>query len=187
LYRISGCDRTVKELKEKFLKVKTVPLLSKVDDIHVICSPLKDFLCNLKEPLLTFWLSKAFMEVAEITDKDNSTAAMYQAVSELPQANRDTLAFLMIHLQRVSQSPDTKMDIANLAKVFGPTIVAHTVPNPDPVTMFQDIKRQLKVVERLFSPVLSAPGVLESVRDGGPREHRQPERQWKLNTTHTRR
>ena len=70
---------------------------------------------------------------------------MYQAVSELPQANRDTLAFLMIHLQRVSQSPDTKMDIANLAKVFGPTIVAHTVPNPDPVTMFQDIKRQLKV------------------------------------------
>lgn len=70
---------------------------------------------------------------------------MYQAVSELPQANRDTLAFLMIHLQRVAQSPNTKMDIANLAKIFGPTIVAHTVPNPDPVTMFQDIKRQLKV------------------------------------------
>jgi hypothetical protein len=28
---------------------------------------------------------------------------MYQAVSELPQANRDTLAFLMIHLQRLVQ------------------------------------------------------------------------------------
>lgn len=28
---------------------------------------------------------------------------MYQAVSELPQANRDTLAFLMIHLQRSVQ------------------------------------------------------------------------------------
>ncbi|XP_038935257.1 rac GTPase-activating protein 1 isoform X2 [Rattus norvegicus] len=151
LYRISGCDRTVKELKEKFLKVKTVPLLSKVDDIHAICSLLKDFLRNLKEPLLTFWLSKAFMEAAEITDEDNSTAAMYQAVSELPQANRDTLAFLMIHLQRVAQSPSTKMDVVNLAKIFGPTIVAHTVPNPDPVTMFQDIKRQLKVVERLLS------------------------------------
>lgn len=48
-------------------------------------------------------------------------------------------------LFRVAQSPNTKMDIANLAKIFGPTIVAHTVPNPDPVTMFQDIKRQLKV------------------------------------------
>uniref|UniRef100_A0A8C7AES1 Rac GTPase activating protein 1 n=1 Tax=Neovison vison TaxID=452646 RepID=A0A8C7AES1_NEOVI len=43
------------------------------------------------------------------------------------------------------------MDVANLAKVFGPTIVAHAVPNPDPVVMLQDIKRQPKVVERLLS------------------------------------
>ncbi|XP_060156003.1 rac GTPase-activating protein 1-like [Globicephala melas] len=151
LYRISGCDRTVKELKEKFLRVKTVPLPSKVDDIHAICSLLKDFLRNLKEPLLTIRLNKTFMEAAEITDEDNSIAAMYQAVGELPQANRDTLAFLMIHLQRVAQSPSTKMDVANLAKVFGPTIVAHAVPNPDPVIMLQDIKRQPKVIEHLLS------------------------------------
>lgn len=44
--------------------MKTVPLLSKVDDIHAICSLLKDFLRNLKEPLLTSWLSRAFMEAA---------------------------------------------------------------------------------------------------------------------------
>lgn len=45
----------------------------------------------------------------------------------------------------MAQSPDTKMDVTNLAKVFGPTIVAHAVPNPDPVVMLQDIKRQPKV------------------------------------------
>ncbi|NWS57932.1 RGAP1 protein, partial [Chunga burmeisteri] len=150
LYRISGCDRTVRELKEKFLRAKNIPLLSKVDDIHVICSLLKDFLRSLKEPLLTFRLNKTFMEAAEILDEDNSVAAMYQAVGELPQANRDTLAFLMIHLQRVAQSPETKMDITNLAKVFGPTIVAHAVPDPDPVTLLQDTKRQPKVLERLL-------------------------------------
>ncbi|KAM5154669.1 LOW QUALITY PROTEIN: rac GTPase-activating protein 1-like [Callospermophilus lateralis] len=151
LHRISGCDRTVKELKEKFLRVKTVPLLSKVDDSHAICSLLKDFLRNVKEPLLTFRLNKAFMEAAEITDEDNGIAATYQAVGELPQASRDTIAFLMIHLQRVAQSPNTKMDVVNLAKILGPTIVAHAVPNPEPVTMLQDIKRQPKVVERLLS------------------------------------
>nr|AAG50293.1 FKSG42 [Homo sapiens] len=150
LYRILGCDSTVK-LKEKFLRVKTVPLVSKVDDIHAICSLLKDFLRNFKEPLLTFRLNKAFMEAAEITDEDNSISAMYQAVGELPQANRDTLVFLMIHLQRVAQSPYTKMNVANLAEVFGSTIVAHAVPNPEPVTMLQDIKCQPKVVERLPS------------------------------------
>lgn len=150
LYRISGCDKTVRELKEKFLRAKNIPLLSKVDDIHAICGLLKDFLRNLKEPLLTFRLNKVFMEAAEISDEDNSIAAMYQAVGELPQANRDTLAFLMVHLQRVAQSPDTKMDIPNLAKVFGPTIVAHAVPDPDPMTLLQDTKRQPKVVERLL-------------------------------------
>ncbi|NXL87351.1 RGAP1 protein, partial [Alectura lathami] len=150
LYRISGCDKTVRELKEKFLRSKNIPLLSKVDDIHAICSLLKDFLRNLKEPLLTFRLNKTFMEAAEILDEDNSVAAMYQAVSELPQANRDTLAFLMVHLQRVAQSPDTKMDVTNLAKIFGPTIVAHAVPDPDPMTLLQDTKRQPRVVERLL-------------------------------------
>ncbi|NWU94754.1 RGAP1 protein, partial [Upupa epops] len=150
LYRVSGCDKTVRELKEKFLRSKNIPLLSKVDDIHAVCGLLKDFLRSLKEPLLTFRLNKTFMEAAEIPDEDNSVAAMYQAVSELPQANRDTLAFLMIHLQRVAQSPDTKMDVTNLAKVFGPTIVAHAVPDPDPMTLLQDTKRQPKVVERLL-------------------------------------
>ncbi|NXT80448.1 RGAP1 protein, partial [Zapornia atra] len=150
LYRVSGCDKTVRELKEKFLRAKSIPVLSKVDDIHAICGLLKDFLRSLKEPLLTFRLNRTFMEAAEILDEDNSIAAMYQAVGELPQANRDTLAFLMIHLQRVAQSPDTKMDITNLAKIFGPTIVAHAVPDPDPMTLLQDTKRQPKVVERLL-------------------------------------
>ncbi|NXH17654.1 RGAP1 protein, partial [Bucco capensis] len=150
LYRISGCDKRVRELKDKLLRAKSLPLLSKVDDIHVICSLLKDFLRNLKEPLLTFRLNKTFMEAAEIPDEDNSIAALYQAIGELPQANRDTLAFLMVHLQRVAQSPETKMDIPNLAKVFGPTIVAHAIPDPDPMTILEDTKRQPKVVERLL-------------------------------------
>lgn len=64
LYRLSGADRTVKELKEKFLRGKTVPVLSRVDDIHAITGLLKDFLRNLKEPLLTFRLNRPFMEAA---------------------------------------------------------------------------------------------------------------------------
>ncbi|XP_066564345.1 rac GTPase-activating protein 1 [Amia ocellicauda] len=151
LYRLSGAERTVKELKEKFLRGKTIPLLSKVDDIHAVTGLLKDFLRNLKEPLLTFRLNRPFMEAAEISDDDNSIASMYQTISELPQPNRDTLAFLAIHLQRVAQSRDTKMDISNLARVFGPTIVGHAVPDPDPMTILQDTKRQPKVMERLLN------------------------------------
>ncbi|KAM4570509.1 rac GTPase-activating protein 1 [Fundulus diaphanus] len=151
LYRLSGADRTVKELKEKFLRSKTVPVLSKVDDIHAITGLLKDFLRSLKEPLLTFRLNHTFMEAAEVSDEDNSIALMYQTISDLPQPNRDTLAFLILHLKRVADSLDTKMDISNLARVFGPTIVGHSVPNPEPMMILQDTKRQPMVVERLLS------------------------------------
>ncbi|CAM4677238.1 unnamed protein product [Leuciscus chuanchicus] len=150
LYRVSGSDRVVKDLKEKFHRGKTTPLLSKVDDIHVITGLLKDFLRNLKEPLLTFRLNRAFMDAAELSDDDNSIALIYQNISDLPQPNKETLAFLMIHLQRVAQSTDTKMDSTNLARVFGPTIVGHGVPDPEPMTILQDTKRQPKVVERLL-------------------------------------
>lgn len=64
LYRVSGHERVVKELKEKLIRGKTLPPLNKVEDINVIAGVLKDFLRNLPEPLLTFHLNKAFMEAA---------------------------------------------------------------------------------------------------------------------------
>ncbi|XP_061432610.1 rac GTPase-activating protein 1-like [Lethenteron reissneri] len=152
IYRVPGCDRTVKELKERFVRGRgTVPVLSKVEDVHVVCGLLKDFLRSLKEPLLTFALNGTFMAAAEIPDEDNSVAAMFQAIDELPQANRDTLAFLMLHLQKVAKSLDCKMDAYNLARVFGPTLVGHATADPSPMVMLQDTRRQPAVIERLLS------------------------------------
>nr|CBN81155.1 Rac GTPase-activating protein 1 [Dicentrarchus labrax] len=151
LYRVSGHERMVKELKEKLIRGKTLPPLNKIDDINVITGVLKDFFRKLPEPLLTFHLNKAFMEAAEIQDDGNSLAMLYQTISELPQPNRDTLACLMIHLQNVSQSVDTKMDVNNLARVFGPTLVGHAVPDPEPMTILHDTNRQPRVIERLLS------------------------------------
>uniref|UniRef100_A0A8C6TL88 Rho-GAP domain-containing protein n=1 Tax=Neogobius melanostomus TaxID=47308 RepID=A0A8C6TL88_9GOBI len=43
------------------------------------------------------------------------------------------------------------MDATNLSRVFGPTLVGHAVPDPDPTTILQDTNRQPRVVERLLS------------------------------------
>ncbi|XP_050923731.1 rac GTPase-activating protein 1 [Lates calcarifer] len=150
LYRVPGGERLVKELRDRFIQGKTPLMLSKVHDVHVLCGLLKDFLRKLKEPLITFRLHRTFMEASELTDEDNSSAIMYQAISELPKANRDTLAFLMLHLHKVMKSPQCQMDQNNLARVFGPTIVGHGMPEPSPTTIMRDTNTQPKVISRLL-------------------------------------
>ncbi|XP_031443430.1 rac GTPase-activating protein 1 isoform X2 [Clupea harengus] len=151
IYRVPGGERTVKELRERYLSGKGPLLLNKVYDVHVICGLLKDFLRKLKEPLITFQLHHKFMEASEIAEDDNSAAMTFQAIGELPAVNRDTLAFLMLHLQRVMKSPVCQMDLNNLARVFGPTIVGHSIPEPSPLTIMRDTTTQPKVMARLLS------------------------------------
>ncbi|XP_014236380.1 rac GTPase-activating protein 1-like [Trichogramma pretiosum] len=149
LYRISGSVADVKALKEKFLKGRGAPNLSEVD-IPTICSTLKDFLRSLKEPLITVGLWSDFVKAAAIRDPQDAETAMFQAVSELPQPNRDTLAFLILHLQRVSSTPECKMPIGNLARVFGPTLVGYSCSQPSNNTMLSETKNQSAVVECLL-------------------------------------
>ncbi|KAJ8350251.1 hypothetical protein SKAU_G00253810 [Synaphobranchus kaupii] len=151
IYRVPGGERSVKELREKYVLGKSHLMLGKVEEIHVVCGLLKDFLRKLKEPLVTFRLHRTFMDASEILDDDNSAAAMYQAVGELPQPNKDTMAFLMLHLQKVMQSPLCQMDLNNLARVFGPTIVGHGMPEPSPMTIMKDTNTQPKVIARMLS------------------------------------
>ncbi|XP_056389955.1 rac GTPase-activating protein 1-like isoform X4 [Hyla sarda] len=151
LYRVSGCERLVKELKQKLLygKVKSQQLAK--EDVHAVCGVLKDFLRNLSEPLLTFSLHAHFLDAADILNESDSKCEICQAVQELPPANRDTLAFLILHLYRVMRSPDCQMDKINLSRVFGPTIVGHSVPDPSPLVIMQDTPRQAKVMSLLLS------------------------------------
>lgn len=144
LYRVNGGTADVKNLKERFLRGRGAPNLSEVD-ITTICSTLKDFLRSLKEPLITVALLDDFARAAVIRDKQDADAAMYQAISELPQPNRDTLAFLILHLQRVSSNPECKMPISNLAKVFGPTLVGYSCQHPSPSSMLSETKNQVAV------------------------------------------
>ncbi|XP_038646349.1 rac GTPase-activating protein 1-like [Scyliorhinus canicula] len=150
IYRVPGGERMVRELKENYVRGKGLPLLSRISNIHVVCGLLKDFLRKLKEPLVTFKLHSTFMALTDMPD-DESIRNLSRAVHRLPRANRDTLAFLIIHLQRVMASPECKMDKQSIARIFGPTIVGHSNPNPNPLEVFEDTKRQPKIVENLLS------------------------------------
>lgn len=46
---------------------------------------------------------------------------------------------------RVAQSRECKMPVANIAKVFAPTLVGYSSPHPEPVQMLSEAKIQPKV------------------------------------------
>ena len=56
----------------------------------------------------------------------------------------------MVHLQKVASSEETQMNISNLSKIFGPTLVCHRSSNPTHEEMLEDTKHQKEIVARLL-------------------------------------
>lgn len=150
LYRIPGAEREVRELRQQFERGKGVPNMSKAD-IHAVCGVLKDFLRSLRESLIVKSLWKTFVDAAQLDDGDRMWAT-WQAVMQLPQPNRDTLAALVLHLQNVASHHETKMPISNLARVFGPTIVGFSANDMTAVpNLLAETEQQAQVMEALMS------------------------------------
>ncbi|XP_018567297.1 rac GTPase-activating protein 1-like [Anoplophora glabripennis] len=149
LYRIPGSEKDVKSLKERFICGRGSPNLKEID-IHVICGCVKIFLRSLTDPLITYKLWNDFVQAVEAKDERDIVPTLYQVISELPQPNRDTLAYMILHLQKIAESPECKMPIENLSKVFGPTIVGYSSEDPNPNNLITETRQQGMVMERLL-------------------------------------
>jgi hypothetical protein len=164
IYRKCGSDKDIRELKEKFLKTKTGMFGLSSYDIHVLCGVLKLFLKELDEPLVTRILWRDFVRASDQENPDEEKTLIMQTVEELPTANRDSLSFIMVHLIRVANCDGNRMDSRSLAKVFGPTIVGHSMVDPPITEILAENPKQIKVMEALFRiPEDYWNGVLTSV------------------------
>ncbi len=72
-----------------------------IKDSNIVCSTLKAFLRLLDEPLVTYSLRPKFLAAAEQVNC-GPERAKYQVITllqRLPIQNRDTLAFILLHLK----------------------------------------------------------------------------------------
>ncbi|XP_055602733.1 rac GTPase-activating protein 1 [Uranotaenia lowii] len=150
IYRIPGSEREVRALKEKFLRGKTVPNLSSLD-INVLCGCVKDFLRSLREPLIPLSLWKDFSNAVQAISTQQKQRELFEAISKLPQPNRDTLAYLIQHFQRIAECKEVKMPLDNLARVFAPTIVGYSSPDLDAHATFAETVIQYNILESLLN------------------------------------
>ncbi|XP_043270723.1 rac GTPase-activating protein 1-like [Venturia canescens] len=136
-------------LMKEFSKGK-IPDLSEVS-ISTICSTLLRFMRSLSEPLVTFELRDEFIRAALISKKGGGNGALLTVISKLPRVNRDTLAYLILHLQQVSRSPECAMSVDKLARIFGPTLLAYGDIELTDETLDIETEKQYEVFRRLMS------------------------------------
>ncbi|KAF5278824.1 hypothetical protein FQR65_LT03512 [Abscondita terminalis] len=150
IYRIPGAEKDVKALKERFVRGKTPPCINQID-IHVICGTIKDFLRNLQEPLITSARWHDFVKVAELQNDQEIAPLFNQLINELPQPNRDTLSFMMLHLKRVAKMPECKMPLENLVRVFSPTIIGYSSMDLNRSKLLDETRLHAVVMDKLIN------------------------------------
>ena len=149
LYRQSTLEREYKALKEQFLRGKATPHLANTD-VYVLCCCVRDFLRSLREPLIPTCQWKDFANAVQNPGTRQSERLLYKSVDELPQANRDTMVFLVLHLQRIAECPAVHMTIDILSMIFGPTIVGYSSLDVDRLDMYTDHETQQQVIKALL-------------------------------------
>ena len=100
--------------------------------------------------VFTMEMYSLFIEASKIEQANKRLEALRRLVRDLPEIHHETLKFVTKHLCRVADNSATnKMEIRNLAIVFGPTLVRTTDDNM--VTMVTDMSQQCRIIESLLS------------------------------------
>ncbi|XP_078702645.1 rho GTPase-activating protein 23-like isoform X2 [Branchiostoma floridae x Branchiostoma belcheri] len=151
IYRIPGNSSGVAHLQEELNKgIENINLDDeKWGDTNIISSLLKSFFRKLPDPLVTNSMYGRFIEANRHKDSRKRMWALRELVHALPDHHFETLKFLVGHLKKVaSKSYINKMEVRNLAIVFGPTLVRTTQDNM--AIMIQDMSDQCRIVESII-------------------------------------
>jgi len=170
IYRVPGSKEDVMRLYKEFSKF--IPNLT-LEPTEVITSCIKMFLRRLKEPLIPRSSYTEFMRSADDDEK------LIESIGDLPETNRDTLAYLCLHLQKVAtNSSVNKMPVENLALSLCPTILSNSSSAPQSGDPYEEAARQRFVLERLlkmpaefWSDYLNARTVSKAFSSATPTTH----------------
>ncbi|XP_039751957.1 uncharacterized protein LOC120627900 isoform X2 [Pararge aegeria] len=123
LYRASGNLSQVQKIRLE-IDQNNQSVIENNTDIHVLTGSLKLFFRELKEPLIPCNLFDRILAACSIKPREARIKEFQGIIQALPPCNHDTLKFLLEHLLKVTEhSERNRMHTANLAIVFGPTLL----------------------------------------------------------------
>ena len=152
VYRQSGNLSTIQKIRLQ-VDQGNLAIIDSVEDVHVLTGSLKLFFRELKEPLIPWDIVGKLLLAANHQSKKQKIKQLKDCVTSMPTPHRATLAALLKHLVKVTQFKEkNRMQIPNLAIVFGPTLMwppAHLVS----VNLALDMMQQNIIVEALLNNV----------------------------------
>merc|ERR1719427_287963 len=152
IYRVPGNNAAVTYLTEQINKgVDNFALDDqRWQDVNVVSSLLKSFFRKLPDPLFTVEMYSLFIEASKIDLAPRRMDQLRKLVRELPEIHLETLKYVTGHLCLIAEhSSINKMEVRNLAIVFGPTLVRTTDDNM--VSMVTDMSQQCRIIESILS------------------------------------
>ncbi|KAF8784538.1 rho GTPase-activating protein 15-like [Argiope bruennichi] len=157
LYRASGNLSQVQKIR-MHVNQDDYSCLKEEEDVHVLTGALKMFFREMKEPLFPFNMFEKFMNAIALPDAISKLEALKKLVQKMPEPNYETLKVLLKHLLRVTEyHKQNRMQVQNLAIVFGPTLMW---PEHVSANIALDMMHQNRIVEFLlleFDAIFSSP------------------------------
>ena len=152
IYRVPGNNASVTYLTEQINKGVDFFALEdhRWQDVNVVSSLLKSFFRKLPDPLFTADMYSLFIEASKVEQAPRRMDQLRKLIRELPEFHFETLKYVTHHLCQVAaHSSSNKMEVRNLAIVFGPTLVRTSDDNM--VSMVTDMSQQCRIIESLLS------------------------------------
>ncbi|KAL7675897.1 hypothetical protein ACOME3_002158 [Neoechinorhynchus agilis] len=138
VYSKKANESRVRLLRHAFLKPHRAGLLSshtrdlppgvsdlRLTDLVTIAATIKQFLSSLVEPIITHDAVHKFAKA--VVSSEYAVQTLTEALLSIPQENQQTLAFILLHLQKLSHTTTVQMGTHELANEFGPLIVGTSV------------------------------------------------------------
>lgn len=124
IYRKSGSENSIQKLLKKFRSdAYTTQIIRSEYNEHDVANALKRFMRDLPDRLLGRY-TVSLVSVSQMKEIRDKIEAYKELLTRLPSIEYHTLRKLLGHLHFIqTQKSQNKMDFANLAIVWGPTLL----------------------------------------------------------------
>jgi len=157
LFRIPGSASAVDRIYASFADPTTISF-SDDETVHNISGAFKLYLRSLEDPVLPFEMHDDAIRIAsDLRESNNFAAALEEAkalLAKLPELNSRVLNRLLQLLSVTSQkSEQNKMDVQNVAIVFGPTLVRQYPAKETAMSIMESTEKSRAFVALLLEHV----------------------------------